>query len=280
MSVISDFPRRLIRFAVDSIESTIRPFRFSFARSSSFVAQLPPAMSAISAFRDLEALDEVLLAGADVEADEARVRVLGGEAVDRVRHSPFSRISWNSRDDAEPPRIASRSEAANLRRSERAIPGAATQTWYCSVSFRAKRMPGGGCFTSGDRTPAAAGRRVGQLRLGRGEECEQAFVLEVAGGARTMFPGPNIVRWYAAIERRLIDEITSARPITGRPSAWPPKTASESRSWTSSCGVSSYIAISSSTTSRSASSSANRGAKTMSVITSSAVSRCWSGTRA
>jgi len=44
--------------------------------------------------------------------------------------------------------------------------------------------------------------------------------------------------------------------------------------------VSSYIAISSSTTSRSVSSSASDGEKTMSLITSIAVSRWWSGTRA
>src|SRR5213082_837644 len=66
--------------------------------------------------------------------------------------------------------------------------------------------------------------------------------------------------------------MTSAVPITGRPSGWSPKTASEKRSCTSSCGVSSYIAISSSTTSRSWSTSAKEGAKTMSVMTSSAVS--------
>ena len=67
-------------------------------------------------------------------------------------------------------------------------------------------------------------------------------------------------------------EITSARPITGRPSGCVPKVASEIRSCTSSCGWSSYIAISSSTTSRSASSSAKAGAKTISPITSSATS--------
>src|SRR6478609_82338 len=73
--------------------------------------------------------------------------------------------------------------------------------------------------------------------------------------------------------------MTSAVPITGRPSACDPNTASEKRSCTSSPGVSSYIAISSSTTSRSWSSSAKRGAKTMSVITCSASSTCRSGTR-
>ena len=37
----------------------------------------------------------------------------------------FSRISWKRRDDAEPPRIASRIEAAKRRRSERETPGRA-----------------------------------------------------------------------------------------------------------------------------------------------------------
>src|SRR5205807_553229 len=69
-------------------------------------------------------------------------------------------------------------------------------------------------------------------------------------------------------------------PITGRPSECEPNVASWIRSWTSSCGWSSYIAISSSTTSRSASTSANCGAKTISPITSSAVCSASSGTRA
>ena len=48
-----------------------------------------------------------------------------------------------------------------------------------------------------------------------------------------------------------IEPITSASPSTRRPSGWSPKIASASTSWTWSCGSSSYIAISSSTTSRS-----------------------------
>jgi len=95
-----------------------------------------------------------------------------------------------------------------------------------------------------------------------------------------MLPGTYMARWNAETERRDTDEITSAVPITGRPRGCGPKTASVTRSCTRSCGVSSYIAISSSTTSRSESRSAKTGANTMSVITSSAVSRCWSATRA
>ena len=77
-----------------------------------------------------------------------------------------------------------------------------------------------------------------------------------------------------------VSRITGARPMIGRPSGWPPKTASPSTSKTVSCGSSSYIAISSSTTSRSGSMSLNAGRQTMSAITSKAVGRCWSSIRA
>ena len=40
-------PSRFIRVEVDSIESRMRPFRFSFARSSSRAERFPAAMSAI-----------------------------------------------------------------------------------------------------------------------------------------------------------------------------------------------------------------------------------------
>ena len=105
---------------------------------------------------DGEARIEVLLPRPDVDADLAGVRVLAGEVYTAYAMPRFSRISWKSRDDAEPPRMASRMEAANRLRSEREIPVAPRQTWYCSVSFRWKRSPGGGCFTSGLRTDAPA----------------------------------------------------------------------------------------------------------------------------
>ena len=74
----------------------------------------------------------------------------------------FSRISWKSRDDAEPPRIASSSEAAKRRRSERAIPGAPRQTWYCSVSLRWKRRLGARRL---HERRAEARPRAGRLRV-------------------------------------------------------------------------------------------------------------------
>src|SRR6476646_6415864 len=98
--------------------------------------------------------------------------------------------------------------------------------------------------------------------------------------AMTTLPPAYICRWYVESTRFVTLEMTSAVPITGRPSACRPNTATEKRSWTSSCGVSSYIAISSSTTSRSESRSLNAGANTMSVMTLRAVWTCASGTRA
>ncbi len=77
--------------------------------------------------------------------------------------------------------------------------------------------------------------------------------------ATTMLSAAYASRWNEASARRPTLEITSARPITGRPTEWPPKTASATTSWTRSCGLSSTMAISSSTTSRSESTSAKTG---------------------
>ena len=86
--MISDLPSRLIRFDVDSIESMMRPFRFSFARRELVVAGRRPAtMSSICCETMREALGEVLLPRADVDADLAGVGVLGGEGVDGVREA-------------------------------------------------------------------------------------------------------------------------------------------------------------------------------------------------
>jgi hypothetical protein len=45
VSVSTDFPSRLARFEVDSIESMIRPFRFSLARASSAASKPPSAIT-------------------------------------------------------------------------------------------------------------------------------------------------------------------------------------------------------------------------------------------
>ena len=73
VSVISALPSRVIRFDVDSIESTMRPLRFSFARSSSASVTLPRGDVGDLLGDDLEAGRDVLLACAHVDADVARV---------------------------------------------------------------------------------------------------------------------------------------------------------------------------------------------------------------
>ncbi len=85
-SVISDLPSRFMRVEVDSIESRMRPFRFSFARSSSRSGRLPRGDVGDLLGGDRERVGEVVLARAEVDADLAGVGVLRDERVDRVRH--------------------------------------------------------------------------------------------------------------------------------------------------------------------------------------------------
>ena len=119
VSEISDLPSRLIRFDVDSIESMIRPLRFSFARSSSPVRRLPAAMSAICSTQISTHVVEVLLARADVDADQARVGVLRREAVDRVRHAALLADLLE-----EPRRRRAAEDGVEQRRGEAAPVGA------------------------------------------------------------------------------------------------------------------------------------------------------------
>jgi len=107
-------------------------------------------------------------------------------------------------------------------------------------------------------------------------EAEREVVLEEIA----MYEDDPQDRVFDGIARVVFGDHPLGRPVIGRPSGWPPKTASPSTSKTVSCGSSSYIAISSSTTSRSGSMSWKAGRQTMSAITSKAVGRCWSSIRA
>ena len=66
----------------------------------------------------------------------------------------FSRISWNSREDADPPSIESSSEAANRRRSDLGRPMPPRQTWYCSLVLVWNRISGRDSPIHTGRTPA------------------------------------------------------------------------------------------------------------------------------
>src|SRR3954462_14192996 len=115
----------------------------------------------------------------------------------------FSRISWNSRDEAEPPRIESSREAAKRRRSEREMPVAPRQRWYCSVSLRWKRRPGPGIRASGRRARGPA--RPGAPALAPLQERDEAIVLEVPGRGDDDVPrrirGPVVAGERAAADR-------------------------------------------------------------------------------
>ena len=80
-----------------------------------------------------------------------------------------------------PPRIESSSDAANRRRSERAMPGAPMQTWYCSVSLRWKRSPGGGGRDERTAHADALRRCVAGAALRALDEPHERVVVEVPG---------------------------------------------------------------------------------------------------
>ena len=128
----------------------------------------------------------------------------------------FSRISWKRRDDAEPPSSASSSEAVKRRRSERAMPGAPTHTWYCSVFFRRKRMLGRGGRTSGVRSRGPRGRRLALLALGLLEPRDELVVLEVARRGDDDVPGA-VHRLVVARQRATADRRDHVRGADHRP---------------------------------------------------------------
>ena len=251
---------------------------FSFARSSSPSRMLPGA-DVLQLRRDhVEALAEVLLARADVDADLPGVHVLRRRT---CRRSTPCRASRESPETAGtmPSRRGWRRAGPTHTGAGRRVRGPGPQgrrgTARCSCA-------GSGARAAARGRPACAAARArrcrhrcdalrARRRCGRGRRCRPRRARR--SGRRTLHGGTR-----AATAARS-SAITSARPITGRPSGCDPKTASAARSCTTSWGLSSTIAISSSTTSRSESMSVSAGEKTMSVITSSATSMWSSGTR-
>ena len=211
----------------------MRPFRFSFARSSSPSGGRRPRCRP-SRGDDLEAIPQVLGASPDVDADLARCPCTATRSCRRSRPGPrFSRISWKSREDAEPPRMLSSSEAANRRRSEREMPGRArgrrgTARCPCAGSG----CPARGARTSGARTRGVPGRgsaaSARRARAARGDGCGRGSPRR----RRRRFRARTWRGGRRRLDRRVIDEITSAVPTTGRPSGRLPNTAAAIRSWT------------------------------------------------
>ena len=171
MSLISDLPSRLIRFDVDSIESMIRPLRFSFARSSSPLRSLPSATSPICSSRSRGSRRGSPPA-CRRRRRSARCPRTGTRTCRRSRPCRASRGS-PGRAATTPSRRGARRAATRRSgaRSERAIPGAPMQTWYCSVSLRWKRTLGRGGLTSGLRR---RGPRAGAFACLRSRLSERA----------------------------------------------------------------------------------------------------------
>ncbi len=107
----------------------------------------------------------------------------------------FSRISWKSRDDAEPPSSASSSDAVKRRRSERAIPGAPMQTWYCSVRLRWKRTLGRGGLTSGLRRRGPLPGAFACFRSAFWRRATRSSCFRFPAAATTTLPAWYIVWW-------------------------------------------------------------------------------------
>ena len=250
----------------------MRPFRFSFARSSSACGQVPRRDVGDLLGRDRERIAEVVLARAQVDADLPGVGVLRDERVHRVGHPPLlaDLLEEPRRRRAAEDRIeqgggeATPIRARDARRREADV--VLLGVLALEAQLRRRRWTSGGRrFARARPLPVRRSRpRSARARRSRRARCSR-LPRRRCSRARTSRRGSGRSRPAG------IDEITSAVPITGRPSGCSPKTASAIRSCTSSCGASSYMAISSSTTSRSVSSSANAGAKTMSLITSTAV---------
>ena len=178
-------------------------------------------MSAICSRDDLEARGEVLLARADVDADEPGVGVLRARSCRRRRPSRASRGS--------PGRAATTPSRRGSRRGARRRSGGGR-----SARSRARRCRRGTarcpCAGSGGRAAArctSGGRTRGALP-GGSARCARwraragatsCVVLEVPGGGDDDVAGDvhrPVVRARSSAGVTL--EITSARPITGRPS--------------------------------------------------------------
>src|SRR5215207_3182958 len=89
----------------------------------------------------------------------------------------FSRISWKSRDDAEPPRMASRSEAAAIRpRDARRTDADVVLLRVLAREAQARRWS----LDERRANPAAPGGSLLHLPLGPLEEPEQLARIEVS----------------------------------------------------------------------------------------------------
>ena len=221
-------------------------------------------------------LGQVVRARAQVEADLPGVGVLVGERVDRVgQAAPLAHLLEQARGRGAAEDVVEHAQgeaavvvAGDPRRAEAHVVLLGVLALEAHVRARGRRA-GGRAVARRARRRAATRARARRAARGRSSPRRRPRCCR-AGSARG---------GTRAMASTGVSRMTSGRPMIARPSGSSPKTASPRTSKTLSCGSSSYMAISSSTTSRSGSTSCRAGRQTMSAITSNARSRWTSSTR-
>ena len=112
-----------MRASVDSMASTVRPFTFSLARSSSSSVTPSSAVRRSSVADHVHRLAHVVRPRAHVDADLPGVHVLARVRVDRVGQAALLAHLLEQPRRVEPPRIVSSTRSAKRRSSPRASPG-------------------------------------------------------------------------------------------------------------------------------------------------------------
>ena len=179
----------------------MRPLRFSFARSSSPSRSRPAATSSICSAMISRQVGEVLLARAHVDADQAGVRVLRGEAVDRVRHPALlaDLLEEPRRGRAAEDRVEQRGgEAAAVGARD---PGRAdADVVLLGVLAREAEAGRRRRHEQGPRR-AAGCRRRRRRGLGAPEQREQLSCSRFPAAAITMLRPTYISPWYRRSRR-------------------------------------------------------------------------------
>ena len=201
----------------------VRPLTCSARSSSSSLDRLVAEPAQLVADH-LQRLGDVVLARADVDADLTRVDGTGSTTSRPRRRGRASRAppGTGARRSSRPgSRRGSRS--AKRRSSLRGMPGPAEADVVLLGLLRVEARPCG----VGRGAPAPSRRRaLAVARAGLGERRRVASCSRLPAAATT-----SSARHVASVvvggdvAARGTSEITSARPITGRPSGWSPKIA-------------------------------------------------------
>ena len=249
-----------MRAPEDSSASTTRALTFSRARVELLLGGGLLAQPRELGADDLHRLAEVVRPRADVEADLARCRRTGRRTSRPSRRARAPRARPGTAATRTGRRRSRRARATAKRRSSpRGSPRAPRQTWHLLGVLALEAHGGRAARPAPARAPARRRRRAGRRACARPARRSASWSTEPGGGDHDRARHVAARRGRPRSASTGVSRITGARPMIGRPSGWSPKTASPRTSKTVSCGSSSYIAISSSTTSRSGSTSRNAG---------------------